>query len=503
MTGDLPEFGHYPLPPELSPRGRRRTGGVSSPRVRRPHRLLTIVAGTLSVLVLATSAFAYGYYEKLNGNIHRVKVFGYVAEKDRPTKAKDGAENILLVGSDTREGLTPAELAEANTTGDGGGLNTDTIMLLHISSDNQVTIVGFPRDSFVPIPGHGTFKINSAFADGEAEQKGGGPAKLTQTVENLSGVHIDHYMQVNFVQFIAISNAIGGVEVCIANDGKGAHDNFSGIDLPEGLSTIKGAQALAYVRQRHGLPRGDLDRIGRQQRFITAMIKKVKTVRDPTTFNALLQKVTSSLTVDQGLSGRALIDLANRLKDVDLNAVRFETIPVANINASTKVGGQNVSYVQLDTAKLPAFFAPIANDQGDTASASPSASGSASKPAAPTVPPGSVSVKVLNGRGVSGAAGTASTALTKDGFVVAGSGNAARTSKTTISYSPAQAAAAATLASVVPGATLVQDAALGSTVTLTLGTDGITVTTTAAGTPTPTPTDTTPPVTAANNNCGV
>lgn len=496
MTGEAPDFGHLPLPPDLSPRSGRRGTSFGGPRRRRQHRWLTIVAGTLSFLVLASSAFAYGYYEKLNGNIHRVKVFGYVAEKDRPAKAKDGAENILLVGSDSRVGLTPAELAEASTTGDGGGTNTDTIMLLHISSDNAVTIVGFPRDSFVPIPGHGTFKINSAYADGEAEKKGTGPAKLTQTVENLTGIHIDHYMQVNFVQFIAISNAIGGVNVCISNGGKGAHDDFSGIDLPDGVTKIKGAQALAYVRQRHGLPNGDIDRIGRQQRFITAMIKQVKTIRDPATLNALLTQITSSLTVDSGLTGRSLIDLANRLQGVDLSSIQFLTVPITNQNASTTINGQNVSYVQLNMALLPGFFAPLINDT--------SATPTTSAPAIPTVPPSTVSVQVLNGRGTSGAATTASTALRQAGFVIAGTGNADRASTTTIRYGSSQAAAAATLAKAIPGATLTADSTLGTTVILTLGTDNLSVTTPGSTTTSPAaPTTTAPPVTAANDDCGV
>jgi len=495
VSGDQPEFGRLPLPSGLSPRSNRRpTFGVRPPR--RSHRLLTVVAATLSFVVLATSAFGFGYYQKLNGNIHRVKVFGYTAEKDRPDKVNASAENILLVGSDTRDDLTDAEISEIGTERDGGSINTDTIMLMHISPTNAVTIVSFPRDSFVAIPGHGTFKINSAYADGEAEQKGGGPAKLTQTVENLSGVHIDHYMQVDFKQFISISNAIGGVTVCISNNGKGAHDSFSGIDLPDGYSTIKGAQALAFVRQRHGLPQGDIDRIDRQRRFLTAMIKQVKTIRDPATFNTLLQKVTSSLTVDQGLSGKNLIDLANRLKNTDLGSINFAPVPIANSNASTTINGQNVSYVKLDMAALPAFFAPIINDTGATASATPTASPT------PTVNPSAVNVQVLNGRGTTGAATTASTTLKGYGFVVSSTGNADRTATTTIRYGATQTSAAATLAKFIPGAKLVADPTLTTSIVLTLGTDNLSITNPAA-VPTTLPSTSAPITAASNPECGI
>ena len=499
MSDDAPEYGRLPLPPELSPRRRGRVPRSAATRPHRRHRWLTVIAGMMSFLVLAVSVGGWAYYEKLNGNIHRVKVFTFTAEKDRPAKAKDDAMNILLVGSDSRVGLTPAELAEANATGDGGGLNTDTIMLLHISASNAVTIISFPRDSYVPIPGHGTFKINSAYADGEHDKKGSGPALLTQTVENLTGVHIDHYMQVNFVQFIAISNVIGGVQVCLT---KAQKEPDSGINLPAGLSTISGKQALAFVRQRHGLPRGDLDRIARQQRFITAMVKKVKTVRSPTSLNALLEKVTSSLTVDDGLSGRALIALANRLEGVNLDAIKFDTVPVSNIGASDVRNGQTISYVQLNKAALPAFFAPIANDADATTPPSGSTPTTASTPT--PLDPREVSVKVLNGRGVTGAATKASAALRDYGYNVVSTGNAAKATDTTIHYPSSQLAQAQSLQKAAKGATLVQDDTV-SSLTLILGTNGYTVTSpgsTTSTTPTPSTSSTTA-TTAANDNCGV
>lgn len=508
MTGEQPEYGRLPLPPELSPRAQ--SLGAGRPRRRRFGRWVTIVAGVLSFLVLASSAFGYGYYRKLDSNIRRVAVFNYAPAEQRPQKAKDGAENILLVGSDSRDGATPAQLREALTTADGGGLNTDTIILMHISAENVVTLVSFPRDSWVKIPGHGEFKINAAYADGEADHKGGGPALLTQTVENITGVHIDHFVQVGFFQFINISNAIGGVRVCIKSaNGKGAHESNSGINLPEGYSTISGSQALAFVRQRYGLPAGDFDRINRQRRFIAAVVKKVRTIHDPGTLNALLEKTTSSLTVDQGLSGQGLLKLADRLKDIDLSAIQFQTPPITpNAPAKYSSNGQQISYVALDLKALPGFMANVVAEKPqptDTTPATPAT------PATPSVAPKDVEVKVLNGRGTAAGASTARSTLRGYGYSVTSIGDTSRTATTMIRYAPAQQDEALELARAVPGARLAPDGAAGSTVVLVLGTDGLPILdpTTTGATPTapassssPSSSETTPVVTADTLDCG-
>ena len=511
MAGD-DGFGRLPLPPELSPRKatRARSGGgatvggsTPTARRRRVPRWLTWTAGSLSMLVLVTSALAFGYYEKLNGNVHRVNVFGYTAH--RPDKVDDGGQNILLVGSDSRVGATAAQLREASTTDDGGGINTDTIIIVHIAPDGgPVTMISFPRDSWVDIPGHGSFKINSAYADGEADHKDGGPALLTQTIENLSGLHIDHYVEVNFFQFIDISNAIGGVRVCLT---KPAKDHYSGIDLPAGYSTISGSQALAFVRQRHGLPGGDLDRIKRQQRFATAMINKIKTIRNPLTWNALLEKATSSLTVDSGLSGPGLIKLADRLRGVNPADIRYVTVPVENPNASKRLSnGQNVSYVELDKPAMATFFGNIKAERDPYAAP---AAGTSTAPQVDTAAAAGVHVTVLNGRRVSGAAAAAASALRGYGFQVDTLGNAVQIDTTTIRYAPGQHDAANTLQTAIPGAVLVQDDSLSASLQLVLGTDGLQVTASGTGadnTPSqPAGTASTPPPvqTAADDSCGV
>jgi LCP family protein required for cell wall assembly len=455
-------------------------------------RYASWVSVVASALVLILSGAAFAYYQHLNGNIHRISVFDQISGH-RPAAAADGAENILVVGDDSRVGETPAELALENTQQDGGGTNTDTIIVLHLAPGNgPATLISFPRDSFVPIPGHGTFKINAAYAYGEAEHKGGGPALLTQTVENLSGLHIDHFISVGLGQFINIANAIGGVKVCIINPDthNGAHDHYSGIDLPEGVSTISGSQALAFVRQRHGLPDGDIDRIKRQQRFITAVVQKAKGERNPATINAVLEKVTSSLTVDSGLSGIGLAKLANRLKDLQPTDIRFVTIPTANINASTTINGQLVSYVQLDTTKLATFFANVKAERDPNAPAPSPVSG------ATALSPADTHVIVDNGSGASGLASLTRTKLAGYGFVVDSIGTVSGQS-TSIRYNPADAGAAKELALAVPSATVTEDSSVTpGAVVLTLGSSDVTIQSPAA----PATATTTPSASASSSD---
>lgn len=493
------EPGRLPLPPELSPRGRKARAATVTPhrsRGRRAVRYASWVSVTASALVLILSAAGFAYYEHLNGNIHRVGVFDQITGH-RPPPAADGAENILVVGDDSRVGATPQQLATENTQQDGGSNNTDTIIVLHLAPNNgPATLISFPRDSFVPIPGHGTFKINAAYAYGEADHKGGGPALLTQTIENLSGLHIDHFISVGLYQFINIANAIGGVKVCISTRG-GAHDHFSGIDLPQGVSTISGAQALAFVRQRHGLPEGDIDRIKRQQRFITAVVQKAKSERNPATINDVLEKVTSSLTVDSGLSGIALAKLADRLKSLSPADVRFVTIPTENIDAMTASG---VSYVKLDPTAIKNFFANIKAERDPYAQTpSPLTTTAAASPS-------QTHVIVDNGSGVNGLASQTRSELERYGYVVDSIGTVSASSST-IRYNPADAAAAKALSEAVPSATLQEDASVTpGAVVLTLASSDTTVqspnTPPASSAPTPSTSATQPGVTTAAGTTG-
>jgi LCP family protein required for cell wall assembly len=482
-TDDDSGDGRLPLPADLSPRGRR-AGAVAAdrPRGRRWVRIGSWLAIGSSVLVLGLSGAAFGYYLHLKGNIHSIPL--NLGGKEQPAKAKDGAENILIVGDDDRTGLTAAELHAIGTTDDGGSDNTDTIIILHLAPDNgPATLVSIPRDSYVAIPGYGMNKINSAYADGEANPKIGGPTLLIETVENLTGIHIDHYISVGFGQFVNIANAVGGVQVCVENPSlegvddegvevpteyvHGAYDSkYDGLALSPGVHTISGALALKFVRQRHDLPEGDIDRIHRQQRFITAIEAKATQTRNPATINRVLETATSSLTVDSGLKkGLALLDLADRLRALKPNQIRFTTIPVSTIDGVSPAGA---SIVELDLPKLATFFTNLTaeRDPNGPAATTPSPTSTVT-PATPA----ETTLTVENGSGVTGAAGRTQTSLASYGFVVPSIGTVAITSTTTIRYNPADAAEAAELARSVTGATLVSSSSqTAGTLELTLGT---------------------------------
>jgi len=502
----LDQPGRTLLPPGVlpGPASRLPVGKVTPPAHRTGRRagwrrFLCAVVTAASALVLVTSAVAYGYYRQLDSNINRTNVFAAISGP-RPSSSTGTDQNILLVGSDSRVGLTPAQLKEALTGNDGGSVSTDTIILLHVPAGaGQVTMISFPRDSWVAIPGHHMFKINSAFGDGEMDHVGGGPALLVQTVEQLAGVRVDHFIEVNLIQFLDITKAVGGVQVCLT---RAAKDNFSGIDLPAGVQSISGSQALAFVRQRHGLPDGDLSRIQRQQRFASAVIRKVKSIRDPVTFNSLLQQVTNSLTVDSGESAQSLLELASRLKGIDVTSVHYVTIPTVDGegNYHTVPGiPDQVSYITVDPAAVQRFVGNV------VAGRDPNFRPPQSTDSTPSVSPAQVHVQVLNGTSAGTKAASTRTALSSYGYLVDAIGDSSPAAATTIRYSSSQAGEAKELGKAVRGATLSVDNSLGNTLVLTLGSSGAAVTNPALappGIPTPTASSSPAPTSSPSTGAG-
>ena len=266
-----------------APGGRRasRTTGGSGVRAA--------IAG-VSLLTIVGSGLAWATYQNFTASVHHGEAVPALAAGQKDPDGKD--QNILLLGNDSRAGANAQELKALSTQDDGGSVNTDTMMVLHIPANGRkATVISFPRDSWVDIPDNGKGKINSAYGDGYAAAKNHGGDEtasesagirlLIRTITQLTGLHIDHYVQVNLLGFYRISNAIGGVDVCLNaaqnpnTDSDALGKGYSGINLPAGHSVIKGSQALAFVRQRHGLPNGDLDRIKRQQYFLSAAFRKV------------------------------------------------------------------------------------------------------------------------------------------------------------------------------------------------------------------------------------
>ena len=479
-SSDRSADGRRQLPARLDPRaGRapRRDDGEAPSRPaasssgRRVAPAGRIVAGLLSLVLLGTTGWGWYLGRVADASVHRTDAI--------PTSGNEGIGgggadmNLLLVGNDSRDGATEEELQELNTEANPG-LNTDTMILVHVPADgSKASFVSFPRDSYVQIPGHGRDKLNAAYAYGyqdaggaasEEDKRAAGAQLLIRTISQLTGLQIDHYAEVDLLGFFKLSSVIGGVDVNLCAPAK---DRFSGVNLPAGEQTISGSQALAFVRQRHGLPRGDFDRIIRQQVFIAGMIRKMlsdNVLLDLGKQRELVQAAADSLTVDQSLN---LLQLAQQMQSVTAGSIEFQTVPYVGDDKDDQ--GRYILRLR-DQDTLHAFFAQLSAPP-----AQPSQGTTTATPAAPaTVAPGTVTVDVYNGSGTPGLAGKTATALQSAGFVVGTTGNAdsSNYTKTEIRYATGDEARANTLLASVPGATLTAstDAAKG-TVQLVLGSD--------------------------------
>ncbi|MFL6024880.1 MAG: LCP family protein [Marmoricola sp.] len=303
---------------EVEPRHRERT-----PTSRRVWKRIGIGVAVFLMLVSTVVVVAYKHFE---GNINEISL-GDIGP--RPKVEVPKAINVLVMGSDTRQG--------ANGIGVGGqtpGLS-DTTILLHLSANRQFAYgVSLPRDAMVERPpctkknGRGTdpgglTQFNAAYAIG-------GAACTVKTVEHLTGVRINHFVVVDFVGFKSMVNAIDGVTVCVPNN---VNDTVGNINLPAGTYKVNGQQALDYVRVRHdiGAPTGDIGRMKRQQTFIAAMIKKVVsagTLANPVRLFKFLNAATSSLSTDPGFANlKQLASLGSSLKNIGLDHIKFITVP--------------------------------------------------------------------------------------------------------------------------------------------------------------------------------
>jgi len=220
-----------------------------------------VVSTLLAVMILAVAG-VFGTAFWIDTTLHRIPALADYA--DRPAEGK--GTTWLLVGSDSRQGLTPEQQAELGTGGDIGNGHTDTIMLVHMPapwSDAPTTMVSIPRDSYVEIPDYGTDKINASFAVG-------GAPLLAQTVEQATGLRLDHYAEVEFDGFARLVDAVGGVTMCPPEP---ISDPLAGIDLPAGCQKLDGPNALGYVRTR-ATARADLDRMVNQRQFMSTLMHR-------------------------------------------------------------------------------------------------------------------------------------------------------------------------------------------------------------------------------------
>ncbi|WP_090419103.1 LCP family protein [Mycobacterium europaeum] len=270
-------------PPRPTPPGARRRRGW--------RRWTRALASALMIGVLLAGIGAVCGAVWFDSRLHRDDVL-----TDYPGRPGAGrGTNWLLVGSDSRQGLTPEQQEALATGGDIGSSRTDTILLVHLPepwSGGRVAMVSIPRDSYVPIPGHGKDKINAAFAMG-------GPTLLVQTVEQATGLRLDHYAEIGFGGFAAVVDALGGVTVCPTAP---VNDPLAGIDLPAGCQKLNGRNALGYVRTRD-TPRADLDRMVNQRQFVAALLRAAGSPTvwlNPWRWYSVPRAVADALTVDRG-----------------------------------------------------------------------------------------------------------------------------------------------------------------------------------------------------------
>ncbi|MGQ0777597.1 MAG: LCP family protein [Pseudonocardiales bacterium] len=276
---------------------------------------------------------------------------------DYPDRIADTpGTNWLIVGSDSRAGLTGDQAAEL-TTGDESGVagqRTDTIMLLHIPASSAAgppTLVSLPRDSSVPIPGEGRNKLNAAYAFG-------GPTLLVQTVETVTGVHVDRYAEIGFGGFAGIVDDIGGVQLCPTEP---IDDPLAGLDIPAGCQELSGPQALGYVRTRSS-PRGDLDRVVRQQEFLGALIAKASSpsvLLNPLRIVPLASSVPAAVTVDDGAHVWHLARLGWTMRALSGGEAVSTTVPIAGFGQL----GNGSSAVLWNRERAAQLFDALAQDR--------------------------------------------------------------------------------------------------------------------------------------------
>ncbi|MFE7778089.1 LCP family protein [Streptomyces sp. NPDC057445] len=298
--------------------------------VRHRRRRWRWVALGLSLVVLAVSGVGWWFYRKLDNNITTdVTTAEELAryDKERPLPASRGAQNILLIGSDTRAGSGNRKYGRPK------GQRSDTTILLHLAGDRRsATAVSVPRDLMVNIPSCPTPKgtrTRAQFAQFNFAYSYGGTACTIRTVERLTGVRIDHHMVIDFHGFKEMVDAVDGVQICLKQpiDDKDAH-----LQLKAGKHTLNGEQALGYVRARKSLGNGsDTERMDRQQQFLGSLVNKVQSngvLLNPAKLYPVLDAATRSITTDPGLDSlKDLYDLTRAMRGVPTDRVRFLTVP--------------------------------------------------------------------------------------------------------------------------------------------------------------------------------
>ncbi|WP_026341015.1 LCP family protein [Actinomadura atramentaria] len=402
---------------------------------RRGWRVLGWISVGLSVVTVAGALTTYGIYRHALGNIAHEDVNAAIGP-NRPKKLNN-AMNILVLGSDTRSGKN----AKYGRRMKDEPPRSDTMILMHLSPGGKQAIgISFPRDLLIPIPsctgrnGQKTPAVSRAMMN-SSFTNGGAPCVI-KTIEALTQIKIDHFVQVDFTGVKTITKAVGGVPVCLPN---AVNDKDSKLHLSAGTHKISGETALAYVRARHGLGDGsDTQRIKRQQKFIGALANKVLsagTLSNPTKLVPLINAATKSLVVDDELKEGTMMQLAQSMSGLSSGKLRFVTVPSGPDPADT-------NRVILSSGAQD-FFSAVRNDKTVPSEA---------KPKATKVPPSQVTVRVYNGSGTPRQANRVASDLRTKGFQISGTGNASSTATTKVVYGAGAEEQAQTLAAQIQNA---------------------------------------------------
>ncbi|MFF0479448.1 LCP family protein [Streptomyces sp. NPDC004284] len=428
------------------------------------------MATALSVTVLTAGGIGHAVVAGLDTGITRVDPF-----KDMKNRPQAGhGMNVLVVGTDGRDRITPEEKKKYRLGGAPCHC-TDTVMLVHISEDRErASVVSLPRDSYAEMPEHTDLnsgvkhrahpvKLNAAYAEG-------GPGLTVRTVESMTGVKIDHYLEVDFTSFMRTVDAVGGVQICTTRPLK---DAYTGLDLSPGTHELDGGQALQYVRSRHIDGAADLGRMQRQQRFLAALIDRVTNggvLLNPVRFREVATTMLGSVRADEEFGTDQLLALAKAMHGFTPASSEFVSVPIGDMSFPVKGIGSTVKW---DAAKAQKLFQALRDDQPLATSAQKAASSSkAPRAVVVDVPPRTVRVQVYNGTRTDGLGRKVDDALRATGFdttrtPVTGSPQ----KRTLVEYDPRWDRSAESLAAALPGAELRAVAGRGGTLRVTVGSD--------------------------------
>ncbi|MFI8948413.1 LCP family protein [Streptomyces sp. NPDC053750] len=426
------------------------------------------VVTALSVVVLASAGIGHAVLAGLDADIARVDAFKDM--KNRP-RAGDGM-NVLLVGTDGRDRISEEERRKYRLGGAPCHC-TDTIMIVHISEDRErASVVSLPRDSYAETPGHTDattgehheghpLKLNAAYAEG-------GPQLTIRTVENMTHVKIDHYLEVDFTSFMKTVDVLGGVQICTVQHLK---DSYTGLDLAPGTHRLMGGQALQYVRARHLDGASDLSRMQRQQRFLAALIDRATSsglLLNPLKFRDVTHAVLGSVRADKGFGTDELLALGRAMRTFSPSSSEFTTVPIGQMGYAVKGVGSTLKW---DPAKSERLFAALREDKPLTAH-KPRPKGPA--PARVPVDPAQIRVQVENGTHTAGLGKRVDDALAATGFRTTRTPRNATdraVGRTVVAYDPHWDRSAKSLAAALPGSELRPVEGQGATLKVIAGAD--------------------------------